>query len=91
MNAAIRRELGLAYTALSKDAKAIAELEAAVKLDTKFDDVRKVLGELYLRQGNRAKALSMYQQLKDSGSPRARELFDAITEGRVVRASKIDR
>ena len=89
-DATIRRELGFAYTLLSKHAKAIAELEAAVRLDPNLAGARKVLGELYLRQGNRTKALAEYRQLKDSGSPFARELFEAITDGRVVRVSTVD-
>ena len=86
----VRCELGIAYIRLSKDSEAVAELEAALRLDANFAEARKVLGELYLRQGNRAKALAEYRRLRDLGSPLARELYEAMMEGRVVRVSTVN-
>ena len=84
-DADLRYALGYGYARLSKNSQAIAELEKAVELDANHADARTVLAHLFIKEGDREKALEQYRWLESNKSPAAAELFAAISKGSVVR------
>src|SRR5690606_18304788 len=54
--------LGQAYWALNRPIDAIAQFEAVVSLRADFVGAWKALGDLYLKQGNQAQAVTAYRR-----------------------------
>ncbi len=83
---AVRVQLALAYLSLERVDEAIAELEFATSLDSKYAGAHKVLGDAYLRAGRVDDARAAYTQgsawaKNDPSIAAALEALDATGSG----------
>ncbi len=77
-DARINSKVGVAYYKLKNYPDAIKHLEYAAELKQGDRDIMYTLGLVYIRAGEKAKAMSMYDRLKKISVDKAEELYKAI-------------
>lgn len=77
-DARINSKVGVAYYKLHNYTAAIRHLELACELSPKDRDLLYTLGLVYVKAGEKNKALSMYDKLKKLSVDKAEELYKTI-------------